>query len=99
MSAAEKKAAEIEIKKQLAEFDKAHSIELDALVLWVLHTEFGFGPKRLKKFYDTFGEEIKALVDRYQFDDSKAVWLCTFKLEQAGIPIKEWHDEFLKKNS
>lgn len=33
MTAAEKKAIEIEIKKQLAEYDRKHAMELDALVL------------------------------------------------------------------
>lgn len=97
MSAAEKKAAEIEIRKQLAEFDQKNAMELDALVLWILHNEFGFGEKRLKRFYDAFASEIFKLVDRYLMEDSKAIWLCTFDLERDGINIKAWHEEFQKK--
>ena len=97
MSAAEKKAAEIEIKRQLAEFDRDHSMELDSLVLWILHTEFGFGEKRLRRFYEKFSEEIFALLDRYQMEDSKAVWLCTYKLMQEGIDVKSWNEEFERK--
>ena len=97
MSAAERKAAEIEIKKQLAEFDEAHSMEIDALVLWILHNEFGFGKKRLRKFYEAFADQIYSLVDRYQMEDSKAIWLCTFDLEREGIPVKEWHKEFAER--
>jgi hypothetical protein len=97
MSAAEKKAAEIEIRKQLAEFDQKNAMELDALVLWILHNQFGFGEKRLKRFYDAFAEEIFKLVDRYIMEDSDAIWLCTFDLERDGIDIKKWHEEFQKK--
>ena len=52
----EQKAIEVEIQKQLAEYDKNHAKELSAMVLWVLHTEFGFGEKRLKKFYDIYAK-------------------------------------------
>ena len=93
MTAAEKKAIEIEIKKQLAEYDRKHAMELDALGRWVLHNEFGFGEKRLKKFYDSFAKSIKELTDHYALDDSDDVWICTYKLKQAGIDIEKWHEE------
>lgn len=96
MSVAEKRAAEIEIKKQLDEFDRKHAVELDALVLWILHTEFGFGEKRLRRFYERFGTEIRNLTKRYLLEDDDAVWLCTFKLEEAGIDIKKWNEDFTK---
>lgn len=45
MTVAEKKAMNLEIQRQLAEYDKKHATEIDALILWVLHSEFGFGEK------------------------------------------------------
>lgn len=45
----EQKAIEMEIKNQLADYDKNHAKELSAMVLWVLHTEFGFR-RGLKNF-------------------------------------------------
>lgn len=78
LTAAEKKAMDIEIRRQLAEYDLKHANELDAMILWHLHEEFGFGPKRLKQFYDTF---------------SDMVWLCTYKLKQYGIDIEEWNKQ------
>jgi hypothetical protein len=93
MTAAERRAADIEIRKQLAEYDRKHTIEIDALVLWILRTEFGFGKKRLRRFYERFGADIHALLDRYVMEQDEAIWLCTFKLEESGIPIKEWHEE------
>lgn len=90
-TANEKKAMETELKSQLADWDKKHYNELDALVLWVLHSEFGFGEKRLKRFHDTFVKSIGELIKRYEMDDSDDVWLCTYKLKQAGIDISEWN--------
>ena len=91
MTANERKAFETELKYELAEWDKKHYNELDALILWVLHNEFGFGEKRLKQFHDAFVQNIGALLKRYEMDGEDDVWLCTYKLKQAGIDISEWN--------
>ena len=91
MSNNERRAFETELKAELAEWDKKHYNELDALVLWVLHDEFGFGEKRLKKFHDAFAENVSALIHRYVMDAGDDVWLCTRKLKEAGIDISEWN--------
>lgn len=90
-TANERKALEKELKSQLADWDKKHYNELDALVLWTLHAEFGFGKKRLKKFHDIFVKSIGELLKRYEMEGSDDVWLCTYKLKQAGIDISEWN--------
>ena len=68
MSAAEKKAMDLEIQRQLAEYDRKHLVEIDAMILWVLHERFGFGPKRLRQYYDNFRACTNELVERYQMD-------------------------------
>lgn len=93
LTAAEKKAMNMEIQRQLAEYDTKHANELDAMILWHLHEEFGFGPKRMKQFYDTFAPQLDALVERYAMDDSDKVWLCTYNLKQYGINIEEWNQK------
>lgn len=97
---AEKKAMDMEIKRQLAEMDKKNMEEVDAVVLYVLMTEFGFGEKRLRRFHDTFSEQITALVNRYQMDSDDDVWLCTEMLKRRGIDIVQWNRElnFKKEN-
>lgn len=78
MSAAEKKAMDLEIQRQLAEYDRKHLIEIDAMILWVLHERFGFGPKRLRQ---------------YQMDTGDDVWLCTQMLKRIGVDVEQWHKE------
>lgn len=90
---AEKKAMDMEIKRQLAEFDKKNMLEVDAMVLWVLMEEFGFGEKRLRKFHSTFSKQIHSLVERYQMDENDDVWLCTEMLKRRGIDINQWNNE------
>ena len=95
---AEKKAIKMEIQRQLAEMDKKNKEEVDATVLYILMTEFGFGKKRLRRFHDTFDEQITALVHRYQMSNDDDVWLCTEMLKRRGIDINQWNKELESKN-
>lgn len=88
-----RKAMKAEIMKELAVWDAKHYQELDALVLWVLHTEFGFGEGRLRKFHDRFVIDIDELIKRYVMEDEDDVWLCTRKLKEYGIDIEAWNKE------
>ena len=93
LTAGEKKALEIEIRKELAEYDRKHTREVDAIILWLLHERFGFGPKRLKEVYDAFGEHVDALVNRYELNRADTIWLCTKKLKEYGVDLEEWAKE------
>ena len=95
---AEKKAINMEIRRQLAEMVKNNMEEVDATVLYVLMTEFGFGKKRLRRFHDTFDEQITALVHRYQMSSDDDVWLCTEMLKRRGRDINQWNKELESKN-
>lgn len=94
LTTTERKAMNIEIQKQLAEYTRKHAIELDAMFLWYLHEEFGFGIKRLKKVHDEFMLKVKELCQKYEMtDEGDDVWLCTHKLKEYGIDIEEWNRE------
>lgn len=94
MTNAEKKAMEIEIKKQIAEYDEKHRREINAVVLWALHRYFGFGKKRLKRFFDNFDNELDELLERYEAGDRERSWLCTHKLKEiCHVDLEEWEKE------
>lgn len=63
LTSAEKKAMNMEIERQLAEYTRKHEVELNAMILYVLHEQLGFGEQRLRKFFDRFSVEIDALVN------------------------------------
>ena len=90
LSKAEQKAMDMEVRRQLAEYDRKHADELNAMILWHLHEEFGFGAKRLKHFYDTFAVRLDELIKYYEMTESDVEWLCTYKLKQYGINIEDW---------
>lgn len=93
LSAAEKKAMDLEIQRELAEYDRKHLAEMDALILWVLHERFGFGAKRLRRYYDSFWAATGGLLKRYEMDTGDDVWLCTQMLKRIGVDIEAWHKE------
>ena len=84
------KAMNMEIERQLAEYTRKHEVELNAMILYVLHEQLGFGEQRLRKFFDRFSVEIDALVKYYEMDDEDAEWLCTRKLLDMGIDVAKW---------
>lgn len=51
---AEERALDQEIKKQIVENDRAFDMDKESSILWMLHTQFGFGPKRLKLAWKLF---------------------------------------------
>lgn len=46
-----------EINKQIIENTNKYSMDFDAMILWTLHVCFGFGKKRLKRFWDSVFQE------------------------------------------
>lgn len=93
LNAAEQKALDDEIKKSFESFDRAHWNEIDAMILWVLHSVCGWGPKRLREFYDAFGPEFEKLLKRYEMDATEGMWLCTQQLKEYGVDLDEWDRE------
>ena len=93
LSAAEKKAMDIEIRRQLSEYTKKHEQELAAVVLWELHAQLGFGNDRLKKFYDNFIPALDDLIKRYEMEDGDEAWLCTQKLKAYGFDISKMDED------
>lgn len=94
----EQKVIEEEIDRQWKnasiEYDKKHQLEICALVLWVLYEHFGFREERLKRMFFKFDQYVADMLKRYELsgpDDD--VWLCTRKLKEAGIDLKEWAKE------
>lgn len=93
MSSNEKKAMDMEIKRQLSEYDRKHALELDAIVLWIFHEECKYGKNRLKRVYNRFEDYLDDLVKRYELEDRDKIWLATYELFKYGIDLEEWQAE------
>ena len=86
---AEERALDQEIKKQIVENDRAFDMDKESSILWMLHTQFGFGPKRLKLAWKLFYAETLKLREYYLMDQEDDGWLARQKLKDIGCDIEE----------
>lgn len=92
LTAAEKKAMDMEINRQIAEADRRYTDDIDAMVLYTLRVHLGFGAKRLRRFYEAFSAEHDRLIQHYEMPDD-FVWLCKEKLKEIGVDVEAWNRE------
>lgn len=98
LSAAEKKAMDMEINRQIVEADRRYADDIDAMVLYTPpHVHLGFGKKRLRKFYDAFSAEHDRLIQYYQMPDDYT-WLCKEMLKRIGVDVEAWNRERREPN-
>ncbi|MCM1234898.1 MAG: hypothetical protein NC489_32760 [Ruminococcus flavefaciens] len=93
LSKAEQRALDQEINRQIVEHDHRFDMDKESSILWMLHTQFGFGPKRLKKAWELFYSETVKLREYYQMDQGDEGWLAREKLKAIGCDIESWYKE------
>ena len=93
----EQKALDIEVRKSLLEHAKQHENEFDALVLWQLHEQFGFGKERLWRLYKGFNKGIRELLKKYEMDENDDIWMATKRLKEYGIDLEKWAEKVKKE--
>lgn len=92
LTTAERKAMEAEINRQIAEADRRYTNDLDAMILYTLSVHFGFGPKRLRRFWEAVTAEHQRLVRHYEMPDDYP-WLCREHLKRIGVDVEKWNAE------
>lgn len=94
LTAAERKAMNLEINRQIAERDEKYKEDIDALILYVLMVHYGWKKKRLHRFWKAFVAEHKALREFFEMnDDGDAEWLSHRMLKEIGVDIHQWYKE------
>ena len=68
------------------------------MIFYVLHTELGFGVKRLKRFHRAFDAMQEQLKKRYEMDEIDTPWICEEKLRQAVFDIDDLMQEEKDEN-
>jgi hypothetical protein len=85
MSKKEKQAMDDEIWKQINDARIRDANENDAAILWTLHLCFGFGKKRLRRYYEFFRKLYKT-IDGFKFSQNDIELL-----KGIGVDIEEWN--------
>ena len=94
---AEQKALDIEIRKQIVEYDRGYWENIEKAVLYVLHEKYNFGKQRLYDFWKSFLKIHDDLISKYEMPDDFD-WLVDHKLKDLGIDVHEWNEQELRKN-
>ena len=92
MSKEEKRALQAEVSRQARQISDRFAIEIDATILWALHEKFGFGPERLRRFYDCVYENRETLLQRYDMHDDTE-FILLHKLLEIGVDVQKWSAE------
>lgn len=92
LTAAEKKAMNMEIARQLGEFTRKYHVEIECIFLRELR-QYGFGEKRLKRAFDDFGNDLDDLIARYELGEEDKLWLATQQMKAEGFDVEQWHRE------
>ena len=92
LSAKEQKALEDEINLQLIEKHKEFTDNVDYMIMNILHSHFGWGLTRLRRFYDVFCEENNNLIKHYEASDA-AAYIARREMNKIGCNIEEWNSE------
>lgn len=90
---AEEKALNQAINEQIVANDRAFDMDKESSILWMLHTQFGFVPKRLKLAWKLFYAETLKLREYYLMAQEDDGWLARQKLKDIGCDIEEWYRE------
>jgi len=77
-----------EIAKRVDEWCRQY----DSHVLWVLHSQYGWGRKRLEDFVRAFLREHRQLRKRYEMDDP-AGYVAVEGLKEIGIDMDALYKE------
>ena len=80
-----------EVRKAVEEEFQKRYLDTDTVILWILHKVFGFGPVRLKRYFDAYRTEIKSQQERYKD-------LTYEKMREAlkhniGVDLELWEKE------
>lgn len=99
LNKAEQKALDQEIKRQIVENDHRFDMDKESMILWMLHTKFGFVPKRLKRAWELFYSESQKLREYYLLDEGDEPWISRQKLKEIGCDVEAWYQEWRETNA
>lgn len=93
LTAAEQKAVDAEIYRQLAIDTRKHNLEIVSMTLAAVLEVFDCTEEELKQFFDTYDVLVDGLIDRYELAEDDGPWIAMYKLKEQGIDVEAWYAE------
>lgn len=83
------KSVKNDIAKQFYLLLDKYNYEASVQVIHILHFEFGFGEKRLKRFAELLNQMQQEQKEHYELENEDTPWICEEQLRQNGIDFKK----------
>ena len=83
------KSVKNDIAKQFYLLLDKYNYEASVQVIHILHFEFGFGEKRLKRFAELLNQMQQEQKERYELENEDTPGICEEQLRQSGIDFKK----------
>lgn len=96
MSKKEEKELLAEIRKRVVIEQEAFDVGECATTLFAVMNFFGCGKDRLQAFFKEFYNLHKEFKERYEMDTEDYIWFCEKRLNDKGVPVREWFENALK---
>lgn len=84
-----------EINQQCLAIDNSFTLDMDTMVLFTLHTRYGWGKKRLKDFYQAMFDSHLAMRECYDTDEA---YPERIKLKEKGIDVEAWYSKLFNSD-
>ena len=92
LTSKEQKAMEEKANQLLAARHREFADDVDYMILHILHRHFGFGPTRLRRFYEAFIIDNEALIKRYEMSDA-GTYIARKEMNAIGCNVEQWNNE------
>ena len=79
------------MRKEVDRQFKEKCLDVDTVILWILHKQFGFGPIRLRKYFDAYILEVKKQQEKYK--DLTAEKMREALKHNIGVDVEAWERE------
>ena len=84
-----KEECRIEFYNLLETYNRQSALQ----VMHILHFDFGFGTKRLKRFFVKLRAMQDRYVERYEAEDDDVPDICEIQLREDGIIFEEFFEK------
>lgn len=82
------------VSERILEIDANYTLDLDTMVIWTLR-QYGWGEKRLKRFYIDMFKQHRRLRAYYQTNDPYPERAL---MKREGIDVEAWYNEIFDEN-
>lgn len=81
----------LEVRKEVDRYFEEKCLDTDTVILWILHKRFGFGPIRLRRYFDSYILEVKKQQEKYR--DLTAEKMREALKHNIGVDVEAWERE------